>query len=97
MKKRLVPIMVLALGLIIPDLADTFSVEFNPQTLSLLSKGKYVTCYVRSSSICSLENINVNSLTITQIKRGEKTFSTSIAKASLPAEVGDFDGTVFRN
>jgi hypothetical protein len=83
--------MVLVLGIIIPNLADAFSVEFNPQTLSLLSKGKYVTCYVRSSPICSLENINVNSLAITQIKRGDETFPTSIRKAPIPAEIGDFD------
>ena len=84
--------MVLALGIIIPNLAESFSVEFNPQTLSLLSKGKYVTCYLRSSPICSLENIDVNSISITQIKRGEEAFPTSIAKAPVPAEVGDFDG-----
>ena len=92
MKKRVVPIMVLALGIIIPNLAESFSVEFNPQTLSLLSKGKYVTCYFRSSPNCSLENIDVSSISITQIKRGAETFSTSIARAPLPAKVGDFDG-----
>ncbi len=92
MKKRLVPIMVLALGIIIPSVAESLSVEFNPQTLSLLSKGKYVTCYFRSSPDCSLEKIDVNSVSITQIKRGEETFSTSIARAPLPAEIRDFDG-----
>lgn len=91
MKTRLVPFMALALGLIVPNMAESFSVTFNPQTLSLLSKGKYVTCYVRSSPICSLENIDVNSISITQIKRGEKTFPTTIAKLPIPAEIGDFD------
>jgi hypothetical protein len=39
-----------------------------------------------------LENIDINKISITQIKRGEETFPASIAKVPLPAKIGDFDG-----
>jgi probable HAF family extracellular repeat protein len=70
-------------------------VDINPKTLNLMSKGKWITCYIELPNGYNVNDIEVSTVEITSVTiktDGEETVDAAIPAATHPTEVGDEDG-----
>lgn len=67
----------------------TATIDIDPNTLNLKSKGRWITCYIELSSGYNVSQINLSTVKI--IKIANKTLSTPIYAESHPSGIGDHD------
>jgi hypothetical protein len=72
----------------VPDFIEA-TVEYGPETLNLKSRGKFVTSYIELPEGVDPEDIDVNTVQITEVNGSP---ITPIVAQLHPTDVGDFDG-----
>lgn len=73
-------------------IAEPATIDIDPDTLNLKSKGKWITCYIELCDGYDVEDIDVGTVAITSLKlNGGETVEVDMPAELFPTEIGDYN------